>query len=83
VVATSARLIGFSLGAMERIVMAMVGGVWCEELTVKIRRRQIKINELIRSTPTDACPLACLPIMGVPWHPRGLWLSYVVLLTSW
>jgi hypothetical protein len=63
--------------------MAMVGGVRCEELTFRIRRRQIKINELIHSTPTDACPLACLPIMGVPWHPRGLWLSSVVLLTGW
>ncbi len=63
-VATSARLIGFSLGAVELVVMAMVGGVQCEELTFRIKRRQIKINELIRSTPTDVCPLACLPIMG-------------------
>jgi hypothetical protein len=57
------------------VVMAMVGGDWYGELTFRMRRRLIKINELIGSSPTAACPLACLrcgiPIVGVPWHPCG------------
>ncbi len=72
---TTAWLIGFSLEIAERVVMAMVGGDWYGELTFRMRRRLITINELIGSTPTDACPLACLrrsvPIFGVPWHSRG------------
>ena len=72
---TSARLISFPLEIAERVVMAMVGGDWYGELTFRMRRRLIKINELIGSSPTAACLLACLPhgipIIGLPWHPRG------------
>ncbi len=72
---TSAWLIGFSLEIAERVVMAMVVGDWYGELTFRMRRILIKINELIGSSLTATCLLACLrhgiPIVGVPWHPHG------------
>jgi hypothetical protein len=63
-----ARLIGFYL--LERVVIAMVGGGRCGELTFRRQRRLIKMkrNEHIGSTPTTQ-PLAWLrhviSILGV------------------
>jgi hypothetical protein len=81
--AINVRLIGFSLGIVERVVMAMVGGGWCGVLTFRMRRRlvRLKINEHICSSPMTR-PLAWLrhgvPIVGVQVHPR--WGVKVVIV---
>jgi hypothetical protein len=76
-------LAGFSFVIEERVAMAIVGKFRRVTLGLMMAKSRLtRNNEHALIVAADVRPLTYLPILGVPWHPRGMRLLSVVLLVG-